>query len=93
VAVTPISDGLARAEVRYGFMERPEHSEGAGAGGGARGRLNFMEGALALASRIAGFLPPRPETFADAALRVAASAFLFGQFIKKPLACVVIGLR
>ena len=34
VAVTPISDGLARAEVRYGFIERPEHSAGAGGGGG-----------------------------------------------------------
>ena len=42
---------------------------------GSRGRLNSSERALALASRIAGFILPRPATFAGAAVRVAASAF------------------
>jgi hypothetical protein len=35
-AAAPISDGVARAEVRYGFMERPEHFGGAGGGGAKR---------------------------------------------------------
>ena len=36
VAVTPISDGLARAEVRYGFMEQPNIPEARAAVGAKR---------------------------------------------------------
>jgi hypothetical protein len=58
VAVTPISDGLARAEVRYGFMERPEHSGGAGGGGGeALGAALDRDEALPHRSPVGRFLP------------------------------------
>ena len=36
VVVTPISDGITRVELRFGFMEQPNVPEGAGARRGAR---------------------------------------------------------
>jgi hypothetical protein len=48
-----------------------------------KGPLEFPERALALAFRIAGFILPRPATFAGAAVRVAASAFSFANLFKK----------
>ena len=58
MAVTPISDGLARAEVRHGFMEPPEHSGGAGGGGGeALGAALDRDEALPRRSPVGRFQP------------------------------------
>jgi hypothetical protein len=57
-AAAPISDGVARAEVRYGFMERPEHSGSAGGGGGeALGAALDRHEALPRRSPVGRFLP------------------------------------
>ena len=49
------------------FRLRAKHAEGRHAGLARGGRLNSAERALALASRIAGFILPRPAAFAGAA--------------------------